>query len=36
MTEIRVKEPQNPVEGEYSLDQYGELVVFRNGEWHRA
>ena len=35
MTEIRVKEPQNPVEGEYSLD-HGELVVFRNGEWHKA
>ena len=31
MTEIRVKEPQNPTEGEYSLDQYGELVVYKDG-----
>jgi|TARA_R110001606_G_scaffold376007_4_gene534491 hypothetical protein len=35
MTKINVKEPQNPVEGEHSLDQYGEVVVFRNGEWLR-
>jgi len=30
---MRVKEPQHPVEGEYSLDQHGELVVFKNGKW---
>jgi len=35
MTDIKVKEPQHPEEGECSLDQYGELVVFRNGEWQR-
>jgi hypothetical protein len=32
---IKVKEPQNPVEGEFSLDQYGEVVQFNNGEWTR-
>ena len=31
--QMRVKEPQHPVEGEYSLDQFGELVVFKNGKW---
>lgn len=36
MNDIVVREPQNPVEGEYSLDQHGELVVFKNGEWRRA
>jgi len=30
---MRVKEPQHPTEGEYSLDQVGELVVFKNGKW---
>lgn len=29
----QVKEPQNPAEGEFSLDIYGELVVYKNGEW---
>ena len=28
-----VREPQNPIEGEYSLDQFGEVVVFKNGKW---
>ena len=31
--EIKVKEPLHPVEGEFSLDQYGEVVQFKNGEW---
>ena len=35
MSKIKVKEPQNPTEGEYTLDQYGELVVFKNGVWVR-
>lgn len=29
-----VKEPQIPTEGEYSLDQFGELVVYRDSQWH--
>lgn len=32
---IRVREPQNPKEGEYTLCNKGELAVFRNGEWVR-
>jgi len=36
MTEIRVKEPQNPEEGEYSLDQYGDLVVYKDGKWRKT
>ena len=35
MTKIKVREPQNPIEGEYTLDQYGEVVVFKNGTWQR-
>jgi|TARA_R110001606_G_scaffold387210_3_gene551705 hypothetical protein len=31
--DIKVKEPQNPVDGEFTLDQYGELVQYKNGEW---
>jgi hypothetical protein len=30
-----VKEPQNPEEGEFSLDSYGELVQYKNGRWQR-
>lgn len=31
---IRVKEPQNPVEGEITLTQdTAEVVIYRNGEW---
>ena len=32
---IAVKEPQHPVEGEYTLCNKGEVAVFRNGEWTR-
>jgi hypothetical protein len=28
-----VKEPQNPVQGEMSLDQFGNLVIFLSGRW---
>ncbi len=28
-----VKEPQNPEEGEFSLDQYGDIVIFKDGVW---
>ena len=31
-----VKEPQNPVEGEFSLDQHGEQVQFKDGKWQRS
>lgn len=34
--EIKVKELPNPQEGEFTLDQYGELVQYINGEWVRA
>ena len=34
--EIKVKEINNPKEGEFTLDQYGNLVQFRNGIWVRA
>jgi hypothetical protein len=30
-----VKEPQNPVEGEHSLDSYGEIAVYKNGRWQK-
>jgi|TARA_B110000977_G_C10856387_1_gene407891 hypothetical protein len=30
---IKVKEPQNPKEGEYSLANDGTVVVFKNGAW---
>ena len=30
-----VKEPQNPEDGEFSLDSYGELVQYKNGRWQR-
>ena len=30
-----VKEPQNPEDGEYSLDQFGEPVQFKDGKWQR-
>jgi len=33
--ELVVKEPQNPEEGEFSLDSYGELVQYKNGRWQR-
>jgi hypothetical protein len=32
-TNILVREPQNPVEGEYTLDNFGNLVVFKEGRW---
>lgn len=31
-----VKEPQNPEEGEFSLDQHGEQVQFKDGKWERS
>ena len=31
--QVRVKEINNPVEGEYTLDQLGRLVVYKNGKW---
>ena len=31
--ELVVKEPQNPEEGEFSLDQYGDIVIFKDGVW---
>ena len=31
-----VKEPQNPEDGEYSLDQFGEQVQFKDGKWQRS
>jgi len=30
---IKVREPQNPSEGEFTLCNNGELVVFRKGKW---
>lgn len=33
MNNIYVKEPKHPVEGEFSLDQFGSVVVFKNGKW---
>jgi hypothetical protein len=30
---ISVREPQHPTEGEYTLDNFGNLVVFKNGKW---
>jgi len=32
-TNILVREPQVPVEGEYTLDNLGNLVVFKEGRW---
>lgn len=32
-TKIKVREPQNPSEGEYTLDNKGNLVVFKGGRW---
>jgi|TARA_B110000444_G_scaffold234593_1_gene245014 hypothetical protein len=32
---IKVKEPQRPVEGEYTLCNKGEVAVYRNGKWIR-
>lgn len=34
--EIKVKEINDPKEGEFTLDQYGELVQYKNGEWVKA
>lgn len=34
--EIKVKEISNPTEGEFTLDQYGNLVKFENGKWIKA
>ena len=33
INKIKVKEVPNPVEGEYTLDNLGNLVVFKNGFW---
>ena len=33
--ELVVKEPQNPEEGEFSLDSHGELVQYKNRRWQR-
>jgi len=33
--EIRVREPQKPTEGEFTLCNKGEVAVFKNGEWQR-
>ena len=32
---IRVREPQNPSEGEYTLCNKGEVAVYRKGKWVR-
>ncbi|MDA8847139.1 hypothetical protein N9J02_00740 [bacterium] len=32
-TDILVREPQRPEEGEYTLDNFGNLVVFKEGRW---
>ena len=32
-TNIKVREPQNPSEGEYTLDNKGNLVVYKSGRW---
>jgi hypothetical protein len=31
----KVKEPQLPVEGEVSLNSFGEVVQYNNGYWVR-
>jgi len=31
--DILVREPQRPEEGEYTLDNFGNLVVFKEGRW---
>ena len=31
--DILVREPQRPEEGEYTLDNFGNLVVFKEGHW---
>ena len=31
----KVREPQYPTEGEFTLCNRGELAVFRNGKWVR-
>jgi hypothetical protein len=33
MSDIKVKEPQNPFEGEFTLCQSGNLVQYVNGKW---
>jgi len=33
MSDIKVKEVSNPVEGEFTLSQTGELVQYKNGKW---
>ena len=33
--ELVVKEPQNPEEGEFSLDSHGEIAEYKNGRWQR-
>jgi hypothetical protein len=30
---VAVKEPQYPVNGEFTLDDLGNLVIFVNGSW---
>ena len=35
MENIKVREPQLPVEGEYTLCNKGEVAVYRNGVWVR-
>ena len=30
---ILVREPQHPTEGEYTLDNFGNLVLFKDGQW---
>ena len=32
-TDIKVKECSSPQEGEYTLDNWGRLVVYKNGKW---
>tara|TARA_B100001105_G_C22286226_1_gene397551 strand:+ start:54 stop:236 length:183 start_codon:yes stop_codon:yes gene_type:complete len=33
---IIVREPRFPIEGEYTLDHSGKLVVYKDGEWVAA
>ena len=33
MSDIKVKEPQNPIEGEVTLDTFGNVVQYKNGRW---
>ena len=33
MSDIKVKEPQNPIEGEFTLDNFGNVVQYKNGKW---